>query len=207
MRHGKRLVVHRVGQQRIRVDGLVDRKATDEVRRASDTKVSTVQPYIARRRCDTSHAQQFCHPHAGPPRRTHCTLFPLHTRDRWIKEGAAVAGALQRDDHRPGRRRFQVGERQFERPRHVAIDAQSPGVRVDGWRVEVRADVKEVVRGNPRRQQMRRRLEVLRARRPYDESILGQHLLRRHAAGRQEPRDDKASATTADRVQKGTPCN
>ena len=69
----------------------------------------------------------------------------------------------------------------------------------------MRAHVEEVVRRDPRGQQMRRRLEVLWTGRLNDQAILGENLLGENTSRSQDAADPQAGAGAANRLQKRAP--
>ena len=187
MRRRNRLAVHRVGDDRPGIGGLGQRHLADERRLRAHRPVGARGPDVSHAGTCAHPLQQVGEPHAGPRAGAHRPLAPLDAGHRRVEEGAAVAGAFERDGHRGRRHLAQLGQRQRRRRGRFAVDGQPPRRLVERRRHRhVAADVERVERREEAVEQRRRRLEVGRPHRARDQPrvLAGQPL----GAGGKGPR-------------------
>ena len=173
----ERLAVHRVGEQRARLQGVAYREAaleTDRVRRAVDRAlVGAAEDHLAGTGPDPGAGENVGQARPGPLGGAHGPGTPLHTGRRRLEQRPPVPGAFQRDRHgfrgQPG----QLGQAQAQRPIHHAADAEPPRRRVEHRDRKVAAPVELGGRRHLPAQPGRRGLAVQRLRLVHDEPGLG----------------------------------
>ena len=103
--------------------------------------VRAPEQHLPRARPHTSPVQHFCQRHACPLRCADGAEVPFLALDRWVEQGAAVAGALEGDDERLRPQGVEVMQAEAQRPFDEAANGEPEGGRVEVGDLEVIADV------------------------------------------------------------------
>ena len=194
MLNGQRHSIHLERQDRVGIQRLLDWQLPDEVGHRSHRHVGAIQPDVPGRCLDPGALQHVSQTDASPTRIPDGAPFPLHAGDGRIEESPAIARTLERHGQRRARHLPEVIEGQRERAIDVALDREPPVIGPNRWRVQVRPDVEQLVGRDPRVEQGDRGFQVLRARRPHEETILADRRRREllHNAGVAErPRSER----------------
>jgi hypothetical protein len=96
MQRGDWNTVHFIGDNRVRMRRLANRKVTNKIRYFCKSLVGSVEGNVFRFRFDSRLLEYVCKPRSGPSSRSDCTFFPLDSCDRRIEESPAVSRTLER---------------------------------------------------------------------------------------------------------------
>src|SRR6266849_5165058 len=138
---GEFLAVHGVRQQRTCSPELPDLHAALEIRLAIlAVYLSTVRPaehHLPRASLHPGQVQHLGERDTGPLRGAHRAQAPWLSGDRWLKPGAAVAGALQRDDRARRSHCPQLSKAERKWPLDQPAHVQPPADRIEVGDAEV----------------------------------------------------------------------
>jgi hypothetical protein len=162
MRDGERFAIHFVGKQRVSVERFFDGQAANEIGCASYSAIRAVEPEVARCWLDSHGGEKVREPNPCPSRRADGSSLPLHTRNGRVKKCTTVPGAFQRNNLTARPHPPYIVQAQFERLLNLAFDTKPPRSYVNRRSIEMRSNIEEVVRCNPGRQEVNRRLEIFR---------------------------------------------
>ena len=182
VRHGA--AVHLEGDHRMRVHGLPDRMAPDEVRRLrGGGRVVAVGHHVGRGGTRPGEAQNVGEPHAFPYGGAHGAVLPLDAGHLGGIEAAAVARAFEREGLGDLLHPLEVVQPEGERIVHLPVHLEGVLGGVDLRPVVVVPDEEELGRRDVRAQLSERSLEIDGAGTPHDQLFLAGHGRRRGLRG------------------------
>ena len=171
-----RPAVHLQRHHRVRLHGLPDRMAADEVRRLRrGRRVVAVGHHVSGRRPWLGEAEDVGQAHALPHARPHRAVLPLKSRRLRIVEAPAVARALEGDGLRHLLHALEIVESQRQRIVHLAVHFEHELGWVHLRAVVVVADEERLVRRDRAREVIEPRLEVEGPRAPDDQLLLARY--------------------------------
>jgi hypothetical protein len=109
--HRQCLAIHLVGEQRIRIERLLDGNRTLKVRHRAERHIGAIEKDLLSRILDAGCLEHVGQPNAPPARVADGAVGPLHARNGWFVEPAPISGALQHSHQLDARKLLEIIKR------------------------------------------------------------------------------------------------